>query len=73
MGCTKIGIGVDLTHKRRLPLPVLCNNQLATHNFPGIDIDSLLECLLCAQKISNANEVLSFRELKRAEEKSYYN
>lgn len=42
VGITKIGIGVDLTHKRRLPPPGLPNDQLAAHRFPGMDIYSLI-------------------------------
>ena len=64
MGCTKVGVGVDLAHTWRLPPPCLCNDQLATHNFPGIDIDSLIENLIDAQQRINTGEGLVYRKLK---------
>lgn len=39
------------------------------HNFPWIDIDSLIEDLIGAQQRINTDEVLLYEKLKSSEEK----
>lgn len=57
--------------RHRFPPPGLCNNQLATHRFPGTESDSLIEHLLCTQQISDTEEVLVFSKLNNPEEKRH--